>query len=333
MAITLDRTAYNLLVDDDGSNLVGTVWTKNQVKTVVLDPVDAALATLGDPAAVAHGGTGIASYAVGDLLYASGATTLAKLADVATGNVLVSGGVTTAPAWGKVGLTTHVSGTLPTANGGTGIASYAVGDLLYADTTATLAKRAAVAVGQVLVSAGVGAAPAWSASPTLTSMLVGDGLVGSPSLAFVNEPTSGWFRNGAGDIWFAKLGIVKLKINSVGFTAVDGIVSSTIYGTGGALYLGGAVRNDWQITGAVGHLVALTDNTLDIGAAGATRPRTGYFGTSVVNAGFYEGTEMTAPAAGAVNAGRLYFEDNGAGKTRLMVLFNTGAAQQIAIQP
>ncbi len=67
-----------------------------------------------------RGGTGITSYAVGDLLYASGTTTLSKLAGVATGNVLISGGVTTAPSWGKVGLTTHVSGTLGRANGGTG---------------------------------------------------------------------------------------------------------------------------------------------------------------------------------------------------------------------
>ncbi len=67
---------------------------------------------------VAQGGTNIASYAVGDLIFASGATTLSKLADVATGNVLLSGGVTTAPLWGKVGLTTHVTGVLPAANGG-----------------------------------------------------------------------------------------------------------------------------------------------------------------------------------------------------------------------
>jgi hypothetical protein len=39
---TLDRTAYNALVDDDGSNTVGTAWTKNIVKTVILDPVDTA---------------------------------------------------------------------------------------------------------------------------------------------------------------------------------------------------------------------------------------------------------------------------------------------------
>jgi hypothetical protein len=70
--------------------------------------------------AVARGGTGLGSYAVGDIVYASGTGTLAGLADVATGNVLLSGGTNTAPSYGKVGLTTHVSGTLPVANGGTG---------------------------------------------------------------------------------------------------------------------------------------------------------------------------------------------------------------------
>ena len=65
------------------------------------------------------GGTGQTSFAVGDLLYADTTTTLAKLADVSTGNALISGGVSTAPTWGKVGLTTHVSGILPVANGGT----------------------------------------------------------------------------------------------------------------------------------------------------------------------------------------------------------------------
>jgi hypothetical protein len=78
------------------------------------------LAALSTALTAAQGGTGLTSYAVGDLIYASGATTLAKLADVATGNVLLSGGVTTAPAWGKVGLTTHISGTLAVGNGGTG---------------------------------------------------------------------------------------------------------------------------------------------------------------------------------------------------------------------
>jgi len=65
------------------------------------------------------GGTGQTSYAIGDLLYANTTTTLAKLPDVATGNALISGGVGVAPSYGKIGLTTHVSGVLPVANGGT----------------------------------------------------------------------------------------------------------------------------------------------------------------------------------------------------------------------
>jgi len=69
------------------------------------------------------GGTGQTSYAVGDLLYANTTTTLAKLPDVATGNALISGGVGVAPSYGKIGLTTHVSGVLPIANGGTGNAT------------------------------------------------------------------------------------------------------------------------------------------------------------------------------------------------------------------
>jgi len=69
------------------------------------------------------GGTNQTTYTTGDLLYASAANTLSKLADVATGNALISGGVGTAPTWGKIALTTHVSGTLPEANGGTAFTS------------------------------------------------------------------------------------------------------------------------------------------------------------------------------------------------------------------
>lgn len=71
--------------------------------------------------ATGRGGTGLSSYTTGDLIQASGSSTLATLAAVATGNVLLSGGVGTVSSWGKVGLTTHVSGTLAVGNGGTGV--------------------------------------------------------------------------------------------------------------------------------------------------------------------------------------------------------------------
>lgn len=70
--------------------------------------------------AVNRGGTGQTSYTVGDLLYATGATSLGRLTAVSTGNVLRSGGVAGAPTWGKVSLVTDVEGTLSVSRGGTG---------------------------------------------------------------------------------------------------------------------------------------------------------------------------------------------------------------------
>jgi hypothetical protein len=48
---------------------------------------------------------------------------------------------------------------------------------------------------------------------------------------------------------------------------------------------------------------------------------------------YVELDERTAPTAPAANKVRIYCEDNGAGKTKLMALFPSGAAQQIAIEP
>lgn len=117
--------------------------------------------TMGGTLAAANGGTGQSFYVTGDILYATGATTLGALPDVATGNALISGGVAVAPSWGKIGLTTHVSGTLPVSNGGTGIVSYTIGDIIYASGATTLSALADVATGNVLISGGVGVAPAW----------------------------------------------------------------------------------------------------------------------------------------------------------------------------
>ena len=116
--------------------------------------------------AAANGGTGQSSYAVGDIVYASTTTALSKLADVATGNALISGGVGTAPSYGKIGLTTHVSGTLPVANGGTGLTAGTSGGVLYYSATGTLASSAALTASTLLVGGGAGAAPTTTTTAT-----------------------------------------------------------------------------------------------------------------------------------------------------------------------
>jgi hypothetical protein len=115
---------------------------------------------------VANGGTNLTSYTTGDLLYASGTTTLSKLAGVATGNALISGGVGAAPSWGKIGLTTHVSGVLPIANGGTNsTATPTAGTVAYGNGTSYQFTSAGT-TGQVLTS-NAAAAPSWKDGGTM----------------------------------------------------------------------------------------------------------------------------------------------------------------------
>jgi hypothetical protein len=72
-----------------------------------------------------------------------------------------------------------VAGTLVAANGGTGLSSYAIGDLIYASATTTLAKLAAVAAGSYLRSAGTGTAPVWSTVTIPNAATLGDIWYGS----------------------------------------------------------------------------------------------------------------------------------------------------------
>jgi trimeric autotransporter adhesin len=120
------------------------------------------LSGLTTPLSETQGGTGYGSYTTGDILYASSSTTLARLNDVATGNALISGGVGVAPSWGKIGLTTHVSGTLPVANGGTGattLTGYLVGNGTSAVTAVSTIPNAgltnsSITIGSTAISLG-----------------------------------------------------------------------------------------------------------------------------------------------------------------------------------
>ena len=127
------------LTKTDDTNV--TLTLGGSASTALLNAASLTLGWTGQLSA-ARGGTGIGSYAVGDLLYANTTTSLAKLADVATGNALISGGVGVAPSWGKIDLTTHVSGTLPAANGGTNLTSFAANGIVYASSASQLATNA-----------------------------------------------------------------------------------------------------------------------------------------------------------------------------------------------
>jgi hypothetical protein len=82
-----------------------------------------------------------------------------------------------------------------------------------------------------------------------------------------------------------------------------------IYTTGqGNVELGtdGTIR--WYVTGSQGHFLANVDNTYDIGASGANRPRSGFFGTSVVTPKAYVTTSESPASGAACTAGQITWD-------------------------
>jgi hypothetical protein len=156
------------------------------LKTFTFPNASSTVLTSNAAVTAAQGGTGQTTYTIGDLLQASAATTLSRLAAVSTGNALISGGVGTVSAWGKIGLTTHVTGTLPVANGGTGLASFTTGDILYASAATTVAGLADVAAGRFVRSAGVGVAPTYSTTIWPNAATTGDLLSVSAANTYAN---------------------------------------------------------------------------------------------------------------------------------------------------
>jgi hypothetical protein len=160
------------------------------------------------------GGTSYASYAVGDILYASTTTALSKLADVATGSAIISGGVGVAPSYGKIGLTTHVSGILPVANGGTNASSASI--TAFNNITGYSAAGATGTTTTNLV---------FSTSPTLITPLLG-------------TPTSGTLTNCTGYTAANISGTISLTTQVAGVLPIaNGGTNSTAAPTaGGAVY-------------------------------------------------------------------------------------------------
>jgi hypothetical protein len=180
------------------------------------------------------GGTGFASYAVGDLLFASTTTALSKLADVATGNALISGGVGVAPSYGKIGISTHVSGL------GTGVAT-------------ALGVNVGTA-GAFVVNGGALGTPSSGTLTNATGLPVGTGISGlgtnvATALA-VNVGTAGAFVVNGGALGTPSSGTV---------TNLTGTASININGTVGATTpTTGSFTN---ITGSANAVISVTDNT------------------------------------------------------------------------
>ena len=138
---------------------------------------------------VANGGTNITTVTSGDLLYGSTTDTWGKLGIGSTYQALIVSSGT--PSWGAIALnqSAAVSGSLGATNGGTGLNSYAVGDLIYCGTTNTLTKLSGNTgtTKNILTQTGTGSAsqaPVWA---TLSSSdITGLGTMATQNASSVN---------------------------------------------------------------------------------------------------------------------------------------------------
>jgi hypothetical protein len=108
-----DPVSFTVTSNATNANTASTIVARDASGNFTAGTITAALSGNATTATTA---TNVAGGTAGDILYQSAAGTTAFLADVATGNALISGGVGANPSYGKIGLATHVSGNLPVTN-------------------------------------------------------------------------------------------------------------------------------------------------------------------------------------------------------------------------
>lgn len=249
------------------------------------------------------------------------------------------------------------TGTLPPARGGTGATAFtfATGALLYGASASAIAGLADVAAGAVLVSSGVGNAPAYSTTPTVTDLQttgrlnLADGTAIAPAMGPTSSSNTGLWFPSIGTMAWSTAGVDRMRLDVGGITLAGvlgfGATTATpdaffvreaantiamrnatspqmfrIYNTytsatqyerlrfgwvGNVLRIGTEVGSvspnnrlleiyghggidfilmtgdtfeftPWRMQALTGHFIAGTDNTYDIGASGANRPRDFY---------------------------------------------------------
>lgn len=149
--------------------------------------VNLATITLTGALGPTNGGTGFATVTQGDLIYASAADTWAKLAKSATATRYLSNtGASNNPAWAQVALATGVSGTLPVANGGTGLTAGTDGGILGFTATGTVASSVVLTASRIVLGGGAGATPTVLGSLGTTTTVLHGNAAGAPTFGAVD---------------------------------------------------------------------------------------------------------------------------------------------------
>jgi len=143
----------------------------------------------------------------GDILYASSADNFARLPKNTTATrYLANTGTNNDPAWSQINLANGVTGTLPVANGGTGITSFGTG-------VATALGINTGSTGAFVVNGGAGAFTTLSATGVTT---VQAGTVSAPAITTSGDTNTGIFFPAADTIAFSEGGVEAMRLDSSG---------------------------------------------------------------------------------------------------------------------
>lgn len=245
--------------------------------------------------AVGHGGTGVTSFTAHGVILGNGTSALSVTAAGTTNNALI--GVTGAdPIYGKIGLTTHVSGILPVANGGTNSSTALSGSTITISNGTQIVQGAAGTTVTVL-HGNAGGAPTYG-SVVLTTDVSGTLPVGNGGSGAATFTAHGVLL-GNGSSAFAVTAVGATGTVLIGNTGVDPSYSD-------APTLTTSVTTPLHIGGtAIGSTLTLKSTTANgttdaivftVGNNGATE------GMRVLNGGFV-GIGTTVPTSKLVVAG------------------------------
>ena len=211
-----------------------------------------------------------ATSAIGDVIYGSAANTLSSLAFDATATRYLSntGGGATIPAWDQVELTNGVSGILPVANGGTGVASPTDHSLLVGSGVAAMDALGVATNGQLVIGSS-------AADPVLATLTAGAGVAIANAAGSITISSSG----GGIASWVNATGATQAMAADTGYVAnrVAGVLAFTLPATiavGKVLAIAGS-QNGWSIAQNAGQTIHFlgADSTPGVGGSLASTTR------------------------------------------------------------